>query len=116
MRQGGEPQGVQVVRQGKSTPYHYNFNPLYICVMLMFIRCILNGKKQPALGFSGCRLLLRSVNVEHRLRQQHDAQHLHQYRRVNVFAPRHGERARGDFVYRNQKMHQHAGGQTQFQR
>ena len=29
MRQGGEPQGVQVVRQGKSTPYHCNFNRLY---------------------------------------------------------------------------------------
>ena len=29
MRQGGEPQGVQVVRQGEPTPYHCNFNPLY---------------------------------------------------------------------------------------
>ena len=29
MRQGGELQGVQVVRQGEPTPYHYNFNPLY---------------------------------------------------------------------------------------
>ena len=29
MRQGGEPQGVQVVRQGEQTPYHCNFNPLY---------------------------------------------------------------------------------------
>ena len=31
MRQGGEPQGVQVVRQGEPTPYHCNFNPLYPC-------------------------------------------------------------------------------------
>ena len=30
MKQGGEPQGVQVVRQGEPTPYHCNFNPLYI--------------------------------------------------------------------------------------
>ncbi|EGC16612.1 Uncharacterised protein [Kingella denitrificans] len=30
MRQGGEPQGVQVVRQGEPTPYHCNFNPLYL--------------------------------------------------------------------------------------
>ena len=30
MRQGGEPQGVQVVRQGEPTPYHCHFNPLYI--------------------------------------------------------------------------------------
>ena len=30
MRQGGEPQGVQVVRQGEPTPYHCDFNPLYI--------------------------------------------------------------------------------------
>ena len=30
MRQGGEPQGVQVVRQGEPTPYHCNFNRLYI--------------------------------------------------------------------------------------
>ncbi|EGC17487.1 hypothetical protein HMPREF9098_0813 [Kingella denitrificans ATCC 33394] len=29
MRQGGEPQGVQIVRQGEPTPYHCNFNPLY---------------------------------------------------------------------------------------
>ena len=29
MRQGGELQGVQVVRQGEPTPYHCNFNPLY---------------------------------------------------------------------------------------
>ena len=29
MRQGGEPQGVQVVRQGEPTPYHCDFNPLY---------------------------------------------------------------------------------------
>jgi len=28
MRQGGEPQGVQVVRQGEPTPYHCNFNRL----------------------------------------------------------------------------------------
>ena len=30
MRQGGEPQGVQIVRQGEPTPYHCNFNRLYI--------------------------------------------------------------------------------------
>ena len=30
MRQGGEPQGVQVVRQGEPTPYHCHFNPLYV--------------------------------------------------------------------------------------
>ena len=30
MRQGGEPQGVQAVRQGEPTPYHCDFNPLYI--------------------------------------------------------------------------------------
>ena len=30
MRQGGEPQGVQVVRQGEPTPYHCNFNRLYL--------------------------------------------------------------------------------------
>ena len=30
MRQGGEPQGVQVVRQGEPTPYHCDFNSLYI--------------------------------------------------------------------------------------
>nr|WP_314270346.1 hypothetical protein [uncultured Kingella sp.] len=29
MRQGGEPQGAQVVRQGEPTPYHCNFNRLY---------------------------------------------------------------------------------------
>ena len=29
MRQGGEPQGVQVVRQGEPTPYHCGFNRLY---------------------------------------------------------------------------------------
>ena len=29
MRQGGEPQGVQVVRQGEPTPYHCDFNSLY---------------------------------------------------------------------------------------
>ena len=29
MRQGGEPQGVQIVRQGEPTPYHCNFNRLY---------------------------------------------------------------------------------------
>ena len=29
MRQGGEPQGVQVVRQGEPKPYHCNFNRLY---------------------------------------------------------------------------------------
>ena len=40
MRQGGEPQGVQIVRQGEPTPYHCDFNPLSI------------GKKQPALPFS----------------------------------------------------------------
>jgi hypothetical protein len=31
MRQGGEPQGVQVVRQGEPTPYHCDFNSLYLC-------------------------------------------------------------------------------------
>ena len=30
MRQGGEPQGVQVVRQGEPTPYHCDFNSLYV--------------------------------------------------------------------------------------
>ena len=30
MRQGGESQGVQVVRQGEPTPYHCDFNPLYL--------------------------------------------------------------------------------------
>ena len=30
MRQGGEPPGVQVVRQGEPTPYHCDFNPLYL--------------------------------------------------------------------------------------
>ena len=34
MRQGGEPQGVQVVRQGEPTPYHCNFNPLSKCRLL----------------------------------------------------------------------------------
>ena len=29
MRQGGEPQGVQMVRQGEPTPYHCDFNSLY---------------------------------------------------------------------------------------
>ena len=48
MRQGGEPQGVQVVRQGEPTPYHCNFNPLYNEKQV---------KKQPALWFSECRLL-----------------------------------------------------------
>ena len=109
MRQGGELQGVQIVRQGEPTPYHCNFNPLYLRHVDVHPP-YLEWKKQPALGFSGCRLLLRSVNVKHRLCQQHDAQHLYQHHRVNVFAPRHGERARGDFVHRNQKMHQYAGG------
>ena len=40
MRQGGEPQGVQVVRQGEPTPYHCDFNPLYFG----------RRKKQPALA------------------------------------------------------------------
>ncbi|EGC17886.1 hypothetical protein HMPREF9098_0697 [Kingella denitrificans ATCC 33394] len=30
MRQGGELQGVQVVRQGEPTPYHCDFNSLYL--------------------------------------------------------------------------------------
>ena len=34
MRQGGEPQGVQVVRQGEPTPYHCDFNPLYYSIGL----------------------------------------------------------------------------------
>ena len=29
MRQGGEPRGVQIVRQGEPTPYHCDFNSLY---------------------------------------------------------------------------------------
>nr|WP_314272077.1 hypothetical protein [uncultured Kingella sp.] len=33
MRQGGEPQGVQVVRQGEPTPYHCNFNRLYFNIL-----------------------------------------------------------------------------------
>ena len=32
MRQGGEPQGVQVVRQGEPTPYHCDFNSLYLAL------------------------------------------------------------------------------------
>nr|WP_314269702.1 hypothetical protein [uncultured Kingella sp.] len=40
MRQGGEPQGVQVVRQGEPTPYHCDFNPLYkirdLCKIFIF--------------------------------------------------------------------------------
>ena len=35
MRQGGEPQGVQVVRQGEPTPYHCDFNSLYMCGFFM---------------------------------------------------------------------------------
>ena len=38
MRQGGEPQGVQIVRQGEPTPYHCDFNPLY-----RFACCADNG-------------------------------------------------------------------------
>ena len=36
MRQGGEPQGVQVVRQGEPTPYHCNLNRLYLPYKLTF--------------------------------------------------------------------------------
>ena len=34
MRQGGEPHGVQVVRQGEPTPYHCDFNPLYLKIFI----------------------------------------------------------------------------------
>ena len=34
MRQGGEPQGVQIVRQGEPTPYHFDFNPLYYLCLI----------------------------------------------------------------------------------
>ena len=40
MRQGGELQDVQVVRQGEPTPYHCDFNSLYNEKQV---------KKQPAL-------------------------------------------------------------------
>ena len=53
MRQGGEPQGVQVVRQGEPTPYHCDFNSLYNEKQV---------KKQPALWFSECRLLFCRVS------------------------------------------------------
>ena len=39
MRQGGEPQGVQVVRQGEPTPYHCDFNPLYFCPVPLCASC-----------------------------------------------------------------------------
>nr|WP_314271292.1 hypothetical protein [uncultured Kingella sp.] len=48
MRQGGEPQGVQVVRQGEPTPYHCNFNRLYFVV---FIKV---GRALAAHAVSGC--------------------------------------------------------------
>nr|WP_314271957.1 hypothetical protein [uncultured Kingella sp.] len=53
MRQGGEPQGVQVVRQGEPTPYHCNFNPLYEkhtsdrYVGVFFFQAALSGSQQP---------------------------------------------------------------------
>ena len=54
MRQGGEPQGVQVVRQGESTPYHCDFNPLYLTVRILVERI----QKQPVpLVSPKCRLL-----------------------------------------------------------
>ena len=42
MRQGGEPQGVQVVRQGEPTPYHCDFNPLYSAVTAFRLRPLQN--------------------------------------------------------------------------
>ena len=42
MRQGGEPQGVQVVRQGEPTPYHCNFNRLYSTVTAFRLRPLQN--------------------------------------------------------------------------
>ena len=37
MRQGGEPQGVQVVRQGEPTPYHCDFNSLYYIGFIVYL-------------------------------------------------------------------------------
>ena len=52
MRQGGEPQGVQVVRQGEPTPYHCNFNRLYLVGGALGLAAIL---------YAGCHRLAESV-------------------------------------------------------
>ncbi len=53
MIQGGEPQGVQVVRQGEPTPYHCDFNSLYyigfiVYLLYPFFQNMGQCKKQPA--------------------------------------------------------------------
>ena len=57
MRQGGEPQGVQVVRQGEPTPYHCNFNRLYYGKPTRTVQTKLNPPRHPYLN-------LQQGNVE----------------------------------------------------
>ena len=45
MRQGGEPQGVQVVRQGEPTPYHCDFNSLYFILISIHSECLTRPRR-----------------------------------------------------------------------
>ena len=57
MRQGGEPQGVQIVRQGEPTLYHCNFNRLYYGKPTRTVQTKLNPPRHPYLN-------LQQGNVE----------------------------------------------------
>ena len=57
MRQGGEPQGVQVVRQGEPTLYHCNFNRLYYGKPTRTVQTKMNPPRHPYLN-------LQQGNVE----------------------------------------------------
>ena len=51
MRQGGEPQGVQIVRQGEPTPYHCDFNPLYSIILIDWEGWIQESGLYPSKGY-----------------------------------------------------------------
>ena len=61
MRQGGEPQGVQVVRQGEPTPYHCDFNPLYFWLAADEWDYLKSGAAKFWLGQSPLRLFSGSL-------------------------------------------------------
>ncbi|WP_455038240.1 hypothetical protein, partial [Kingella denitrificans] len=67
MRQGGEPQGVQVVRQGEPTPYHCDFNPLYFILISIHSECLTRPRRAMTTD-SACTKLARIHAVLRRIR------------------------------------------------
>ncbi|ENS8263686.1 hypothetical protein EPM80_002160, partial [Neisseria gonorrhoeae] len=61
--QGGEPQTVQIVRQGEATPYRFKFNPLYMAGGVYLGGKIISPIYHSSQEFSGEPIIYAETNI-----------------------------------------------------